>query len=485
MRILLVSLNKLRSHRPALPVGMVTVATQLAAHGHAVRALDLMFEDDEETAVRAALRGHRPELVGISIRNVDSQNFLEPAIYTPLAVEVADWTREEAPGARLLLGGAGFSVVPEELMEFVGADYGLTGFAEQSAVALVDRLERGESPREVDGVILPEPGGGFHRRQPSFDYRRGEVVPLDPSFYDPRYFDQTYAAHQEVRTVTESVQTKKGCVLECIFCSNFLIDGTGVKLRDPVAVVDEIEAIRDRGGRGFEVVDGVFNLPLHHALAVLAEMRRRRLRLDWYAMVNPGAVTPELVELMAGTGCREIEFGTDSGNDGILRGLKKNFRQRRIREVHRWFDEAGIRITHCLFIASPGDSRASVFETFDLIDELVPAGHPHHHAFWTLGLRIARGTNLYRIAVERGLLAPDDRLLVPRYFVEPSVVEDGALLDDIERRVLANPNWYLWWGLGSVSLRQRVLEARRERRRLEERYLEVIRTRRREVALAG
>jgi anaerobic magnesium-protoporphyrin IX monomethyl ester cyclase len=288
-----------------------------------------------------------------------------------------------------------------------------------------------------------------------------------------------------VRGVAASVQTKKGCVLECIFCSNFLIDGTGVKLRDPSEVVDEIAAVAASGGTAFEVVDGVFNLPLHHALAVLREMERRRLSLEWTCMINPGAVSPELVERMAATGCTEIELGTDSGDDEVLRRLKKNFRRRRIEEVHRWFEAAGIRITHCLFIGSPGDSRASLFATFDLLDRLVPAGHPDHRAYWTLGQRIAPRTGLHRIAVEEGLLEPADRLLVPRYYIEPRVLADERLIDDIERRVTANLNWYLWWGLGRIPLRQRIADAQREQRRLAELYGAALAGRRREGALAA
>ncbi|MGW3464577.1 cobalamin-dependent protein, partial [Streptomyces olivaceoviridis] len=62
-----VSVNKLKSFRPVLPIGMVTVATQVRAAGHDVHVLDLMWEEEDEKAVREAVAAFRPDVVGISI----------------------------------------------------------------------------------------------------------------------------------------------------------------------------------------------------------------------------------------------------------------------------------------------------------------------------------------------------------------------------------------------------------------------------------
>ncbi|WP_308130206.1 B12-binding domain-containing radical SAM protein [Kitasatospora aureofaciens] len=467
MKVLFVSINKLKSFRPVLPIGMVTIATQARAAGHQVRTLDLMWEEDDEPVVRAAVRDFRPDVVGISIRNVDSQNMLEPVVYTPLAREVADWSRDELPGVTVLLGGPGFSTVPEDLMDFVRADYGVTGFAEESVQPLLEQLARGRRPQDVPGVIYPDGQGGYHRREAVFriDYRK--AARPDPALYDQRYFDYSYETHDRSLKVPATIQTKKGCVLECVFCSNFLVDGTGVKFDEVSRVADEVERLRDEGLEVLEIVDGVFNLPLNYALEVLREFVRRGIRMPWSCMVNPGNVTAELVDLMARTGCYYVEFGTDSACDRILRGLKKNFRQRQIVESHRRFVEAGIRVEHCLFIGSPGDDRDSVRETFEVMGQLVPPAAPDVHAFWTLGLRVCRGTALHATAVAEGMITGTERFIVPKYYASRAVMTDDALLDEIQARVLANDNWYLWWGLSSIGLRERIAMARAESERIE------------------
>lgn len=467
MRVMFVSVNKLKSFRPVLPIGMVTVATQVRAAGHEVHVLDLMWEEEDEKAVREAVAAFRPEIVGISIRNVDSQNMLEPVIYTPLAREVADWARAQRPGVTVVLGGPGFSTVPDDLMDFVRADYGITGFAEESMVPFLAHLSHGTRPVDVPGVIFPEQDGSYYRREPVFeiDYRRASRPA--PELYDRRYFTYSYETHDRSEKVPATIQTKKGCVLECVFCSNFLVDGTGVKFDDVRRVADEVERLQGEGLEVLEIVDGVFNLPLNYSIEVLREFARRGIEMPWSCMINPGNVTPELVDLMVSTGCYYVEFGTDSCNDRVLRRLKKNFRQRQIVTAHRQFEQAGIRVEHCLFIGSPGDDRDSVRETFDVMSELVPPGAPDAHAYWTLGLRVCRGTALHTTAVEEGQLTGDERFIVPKYYVAPEVIKDDALLDEIQERVLANDNWYLWWGLRTIGLRERIRMAREESARIE------------------
>lgn len=485
MKVMLTSINKLKSYRPVLPLGMITVATQVRDAGHDVRCVDLMFEEDDESVIRAAVADFDPDIVGISIRNVDSLNLLEPAVYTPIALEIAEWARSVKPDVTIVLGGAGFTTVPEDLMDFVQADYGIAGFAEESMTGLLACLERGEAPREVPGVIYPLPEGGYYRKDPAFQIDYRNVARPDQSFYDPRYFEYAFETHDDIEKIPATIQTKKGCVLECIFCSNFLVDGTGVKFSSPSRVVDEMERLRDEGVAALEIVDGVFNLPTRYALEVLREMRRRDLRMPWSCMINPGSVTPELVELMAETGAKHVEFGTDSCNDQVLRILKKNFRQRQVVESHRMFEAAGIKVMHCLFIGSPGDTRDSVRETFDVIGELVPHGSPTSHAYWTFGLRICRGTALHDIAVSEGVIRGDERFLVPKYYVSAPVLGDDALLDEIQERVLANENWYLWWGLTHISLRERIRLARAEHAEIEQmllRHLARPDRRRRQVA---
>nr|VFJ46075.1 MAG: Radical SAM superfamily enzyme YgiQ, UPF0313 family [Candidatus Kentron sp. DK] len=470
MKVLMISINKSRAFRPVLPVGMAIMAAQARAHGHTVTCLDLCFEAEDERAVQQSIAGVRPDVIGISIRNIDSQNFLEPTFYLPLALQVVRWCRAACPNAPVLLGGAGFSQSPAEIMAYTQADYGIAGLGEESMPRLLHRLENRLPIDDVPGLLYWRAGGSIRAIGPDYRIDLSQSAPPSRLDYDPRYFGLGTQADGEQTRCVESVQTKKGCALDCIFCGNFNVEGRAINLRPVTEVVDKIEAICARS-EGFEYADGVFNLPLFHALEICREMRRRNLHAPWSCQLNPSAVTSELVDLLAQTGCQHVEFGTDSGSDSVLRRLKKNFTRTQVISAHQLVASRGIDIMHCVFIGAPGETRQSVHETLDLMEQLVPNDASQgYRVYWSLGLRILESSELHRIAVAEGLLDRQDTLGVPRFYLAPQVARDRQLLDEIEERVCAHPNWYLWWGLPNISLHERIEQARLQERKVAQLY---------------
>ena len=84
-------------------------------------------------------------LVGLTLRNADdsfwpgAESFVEP-------LRGLVKTLRRLTKAPLVLGGAGFSIFPREILEFTGADYGIRGDGEIALPALYRALARGESP---------------------------------------------------------------------------------------------------------------------------------------------------------------------------------------------------------------------------------------------------------------------------------------------------------------------------------------------------
>lgn len=479
VKLLLISVNKEKAVRPVLPIGMVTVAAQVLKAGHEVDCLDLCFEVDDETCVKKKIKDYQPDVIGISIRNIDSQSFLEPIFYSPLVLSVVEWSRSQKPDSIIVLGGAGFSQVPQELLQYTNADYGILSFAEKSMGLFMDRLSKGQSVDDVEGIIYISTNGSVCRKEPTFEMDYANVEPPARQFYDKRYFSFGYQTQNGSDKVVETVQSKKGCVLECVFCSNFVVDGTGVTLKSVQSTVDEIERIvQESEVSGFEFVDSVFNLPLRHALNICREMEARKIYMPWTCMLNPGAVTEELVASMAKTGCKRIDFGTDSCSDPILKILKKKFTKEKIIRSHHIVEKFGIEIMHCVFIGNPGDTKEAIRETLDVMDQLVPnQKESKNHVYLSLGLRICKGTELHRMAIEQGVLRQNDDLGVPRFYVAPGILESDDLLDEIEQRVVAHKNWYLWWGLPNLSLKERVRQVQKENKKMEKLYLETLQLR--------
>ena len=74
MRLLLVSANRERLPSRVLPVGLLTVASAARAR-HEVSLVDLCFEPELEPALADAIDRFRPDVVGLGLRNLHTNNY--------------------------------------------------------------------------------------------------------------------------------------------------------------------------------------------------------------------------------------------------------------------------------------------------------------------------------------------------------------------------------------------------------------------------
>ncbi|MBM4320844.1 MAG: B12-binding domain-containing radical SAM protein, partial [Deltaproteobacteria bacterium] len=117
MKVLLVSANRLTVPFPVYPLGLDYVAGALQQH-HEVRILDLCAAGDG--ALARQLQEMQPELVGISVRNVDNTDLVEQCAFVDDLRRLVAAVRA-CSFAPVVLGGAGYSIFPDELLALAGA----------------------------------------------------------------------------------------------------------------------------------------------------------------------------------------------------------------------------------------------------------------------------------------------------------------------------------------------------------------------------
>ncbi|MBU0985949.1 MAG: cobalamin-dependent protein, partial [Proteobacteria bacterium] len=141
MKVLLISANTEQINMPVLPLGMACVAAAAQNAGHEVKTVNLMMAQDAHMLLEKAVAGFKPEVIGISVRNIDDQIMEHPKfLLAPVKAVVAECRRlSDAP---IVLGGAGYSIFPREVLDYLKADMGIQGEGEQAFVMLLERLKR-------------------------------------------------------------------------------------------------------------------------------------------------------------------------------------------------------------------------------------------------------------------------------------------------------------------------------------------------------
>jgi radical SAM superfamily enzyme YgiQ (UPF0313 family) len=400
------------------------VAQATLDQAHEVEWLDLMAGKEPEEAVTQALKRFQPQAIGISVRNIDDQNMPNPRFLLEQAKEEVRFCKRVSRSP-IVVGGAGYSLFPQSSLEYLGADMGIQGEGEISFPLLMEALEKARSLSDVPGLYL---------RGQGLQGKRIFATDLDTlPIPDPHLFS---TSAYEGADFYVPVQTRRGCPLRCSYCSTETIEGHGLRKRSPVQVVRWMARWVESGFKRFQFVDNTFNLPPSYALALCSRLAEARLHITWRSILYPGKLEERLVNAMAEAGCREVSLGFESGCDDILKEMNKHFLSRDVREAARILSDHGIHTMGFLMLGGPGETRHTVEETLDFVSALNLDALKI-----TIGIRVYPHTKLARTAIQDGLIAPDDDLLFPKFYLAREL--EGWLRETVASRIKEHPNWVM------------------------------------------
>ncbi len=423
MKVLLLSANTEQINMPTLPLGLACVAAATRKAGHEVTYLDLMAQEDVQEVIKEAMEERSPDIVGISVRNIDDQVMDNPAFLLDQVKDVVAGCRSFS-GAPLVLGGAGYSMYPESALEYLGADMGIQGEGEVAFPTLLDKIQRSHDLSETPGLYLP--GRGLQAKRTFAKNLDGFPFPQDHLW--------SSSSISEDAEFLLPFQTRRGCPMNCSYCSTSTIEGEILRKRSPALVVEELARQAEKGFDRFYFVDNTFNLPPSYATELCQQLAAAELDITWRCILYPWKVDEELVGLMVKAGCREVSLGFESCCEPVLQGMNKRYNSQDVRRVTQILGDHGIHRMGFLLLGGPGETKESVEKSLQFADslglEVVKV---------TTGIRIYPHTVLARIALADGVISENDDLLQPRFYLAEGL--EDWLPDTVHSWLAQRPNW--------------------------------------------
>ena len=403
MKVLLVQ-SYLGGNEPLVfPLGLACLKAALS--GHEVEAFDCNASARPFEDLAGHLRRFAPDVVGISLRNIDSTNKRTVIFYYPYLGKAIDVVRS-CGDARVVVGGSGFSMFAREIMDADDRiDYGVYLEGEHTLPALLDHLD---APESVPSVFCRRDG------EVRFSGARApgdmcEVALPDRLVVPPD-------AYAGVRDAV-GVETKRGCALNCIYCVYGFLNGRAYRLRDPVSVADDVaRLVEAQGVSRFMFVDSVFNMPRAHAEAVCNELTSRRLPVKWSAWFSEREISRELLDCVSAAGCDHVILSPDALHDPVLRKLGKSMTHADIMSTFALLREDDrFEVSYNFFKNPPGQTLGHALALLRFcFSARRSMGRRVHFEFSSI--RIEPHTGIHRLAVEEGVVPEDVELLTPRYY---------------------------------------------------------------------
>lgn len=363
MRVLLVKPNNLSDHiQPSLGLGYLA---QQLRRDHDVDVFDCIKSQTTPEQLGRIVEVTRPDLVGVQCYTFDIPNTKKIL----RAVKAVD------PRIATVVGGAHVSSDPvAAITDFGGAcDFGFGGEGEQAFPRFLQALERGQ--RTFEGI----PGVVWRRDDRVIANEQTLVTDLDSLGFPAldllrpdTYPESQHGAFYRQFPICPIITTR-GCPYSCTFCSAPVISGKKLRHHSVDYVRQLVLTLYHRYGiREFHIVDDNFTMDIDYAKSIMRMILDLNLgislampngiRMDW--------LDDELLELMKAAGVYVVSVAVESGNDRILKDMKKVMTVAKIRECVARIRRHGLDVAAFFIVGFPGETRETIRDTIRLSREL-------------------------------------------------------------------------------------------------------------------
>lgn len=349
-KVFFISSNTSTDPYPVYPLGMAVVAGAMQAAGHEVKQYDWLVAGEDLEPMFAALEEFEPDMVSISIRNIDNvDSFSGEEGWYLLKIKTLVTALRNLTRAPIVVGGPAMTIMPDAIAEYLDVDHAVVGEGERSLPALANDLAAGAKLPRVIQRCAPLEGDKF-------------AAPL---------FEADMVKYYLEHSGMVNLQTKRGCPYRCSYCSYPHLEGKTFRVRSPELVVDELERLQSEHGveRVF-FTDSVFNDPQGEYLELCEEMIRRKLEIKWAAFFRPQGMGRTELALMKRSGLYALELGTDAGSDKTLAGIDKNLTYADIFAVNEACIAERLPAAHYVMFGGPDEDENSVLDALDNMERL-------------------------------------------------------------------------------------------------------------------
>lgn len=354
-------------------LSLAYVAGALLHAGHSVRFVDANALNLSKEEVLARVKRYSPDLIAMTVTTYMLHQNLSWIRYLRQHLDVP-----------VLIGGQHLDLYPFETFKHPEIDYGIVGEAEETVVDFVDALEKGKDLHTVDSIIFRDEQRKVVKTGNGRKVKDLDAVPFPARHLLPN--DRYYEFITQRRNFS-LMMTSRGCPFLCIYCEQ---GRTPARYRSTQNVCDEMEeCYTDYKVRELDIFDPLFTVNKKRVLELCKGIQERKLDIEFAMRSRVDTLDKEMLHELKKAGCSRIYFGIESGNNEILKRIKKNVTVDQIKKTITETSTAGIKPLGYFMIGNPGETPETIKQTISLARSL-----PLHYAQFSKVVPLP-GTEMY------------------------------------------------------------------------------------------
>ena len=418
------------------PLGILYIGATLEKAGYQVK-IDDIFPNSNYDDVIDRVKDYQPDLIGISINT--------PQFY--LASQLIGKIKQSTNGVKIVCGGIHPTIFAKEMIERLGIDFVVLGEGERTIVELCAAIKNNKDLSNISGIAYRD----YQDNKATINPPRPLIDNIDAIPFPARHlvdFNRYLKPPGTMRGLwmkkCTTMMSARGCPGGCIFCASKILFGRKVRKRSAGNVLEEIKSLKKIYNiDGLQFLDDTFTINKQWLLEFLKEFRKLRYNLTWGCQSKVSDIDDEIVKELVASGCKQLDFGVESGSQKVLDNLKKGTTVAQIIKTFNITKKYKIRRLATFMIGNPGETDEDIKMSYELAKKIKP---DFATFFYTTPYP---GTELFDYAKRNNYLKTEN---FSGFFVRrPGILEINFKKEELIKIRRRLQNSFMWKNISSYS----------------------------------
>lgn len=298
---------------------------------------------------------YKPNVIGISVK---SSNFAS-------ACRIAKIAKEVDKNIVIVVGGSHPSAIGKDILHYRDIDICVKGEGEETIVELLDAIDRHIDLGAVKGICYRR-NGKIIENNPR-EFMQDLDLPYIPYEYAPEVL-KDYDNYPI--TAFKNIFAIRGCSYDCFFCGSHKIWGRQPRFRSVDNIVKEIKYLQNRGLKFIHFDDDTFGIKKEYILNLCNAIISHCRGIKWSCELHLKLVDEEILSTMRKAGCYLLQIGIESGNNSILKNIRKNITIEDAISVSRIIKRYGFILQAFFIVGFPWETEDTINDTVTLLEKI-------------------------------------------------------------------------------------------------------------------
>jgi len=375
------------------PLGLLYLASSLKKfRNDEVRVVDAFCMNMSSENLAELIVSERPDIVGLS---TSTHTFID-------SVNVLEEVSRRLPGVKMVMGGYHSTFAAENILRtYPFINYIIKGEAEHAIVQLLEAIEKGAEPSDVEGISYLR-DGAYINREPALVIDLDELPFPDRDMVKDVDYGYVYQGIPLSFGKFTTLNTSRGCPYTCTYCSCASFSRHKLRYRSAENVVQEMQMLYEQGYKNVVIVDDNFTQKPERVEKICALIIEKKIRMRFYCEGRVNNASPSMLKKMKNAGFDVIFFGAESASPRVLEYYRKRTTPEQIVSAVENAKKAGLIVITSFIIGAPVEEKEDMEATVNLIGRIKP------HGIEVNVLDVLIGTSLWDDLEKQGKIGRDD-----------------------------------------------------------------------------